>query len=281
MNINFSNMIKKLIPFFVVVCIAYVLNFIFYFILPTKGIEVNLKQTESSLDYKKFNIKTIFQEKKITIKKQAIKVQKQEYKLLSNIQLKAVYSMGEEKGWIILEDQSTKTYMLSVGESFKEYKLIRVYLNYVIFNKMGQEYKLYLKDDNKVSYSVNKPISNAKTLQNMEENIIVLDDKISVQRTYLNSYIKDFDSIWKDIAIKESKNKSGKINGFKINKVRKNSVFDKLGLEKDDIIKTINNIKLKSYNDAFRIYKKIKKLKNLNIKILRNGNEMELNYEIK
>ncbi|MCK5111612.1 MAG: PDZ domain-containing protein [Arcobacteraceae bacterium] len=284
MNINFSSMIKQFIPFFVIISIAYVLNSIIFFMLPKESIEVDKKQN-IHLEYRKFNIKTTFKEVKVIIKKQTIKLQKQEYQLLSNIQLKAVYSMGEETGWIILEDKSKNTHMLSVGESFKGYELIRVYLNYVIFYKANQEYKLSLKDDNKVSYSVNKVTtqSNTKGVLNPidDASIVVLDDKISVKRAYLNSYINNFDTIWKDISIQEIKDKSGKINGFKVNKVRKNSAFSKLGLKKDDIIKAINNIKLKSYNDAFTVYKKINKLKNLNIKILRNGNEMELDYEIK
>jgi general secretion pathway protein C len=53
-----------------------------------------------------------------------------------------------------------------------------------------------------------------------------------------------------------------------------------LGLRKGDIIKAVNNIELKSYNDAFSIYKKINKINNLNILILRNDREMELDYEI-
>ncbi len=277
MNINFSNMIKQFIPFVIVVCIAYILSSILYFMLPKKSIEVYKKQN-ITLKYRKFNIKRSLQDK-IIKEKPVIKVEKQEYKLLSNITLKAVYSMNAEKAWIIISDKTKKTYMLSIGESFKEYKLIRVYYNYVIFKKSNQEYKLELNDDkSKVSYSVTK----TKSLTNPkdDETIIVLDDKVSVKRAYLNSYINNFDKIWKDIAIKEIKDKNGNINGFKVTSIKLKSVFEKLGLKKGDIIIAVNNIELKSYNDAFNIYKKINKINDLNIRILRNDREMELDYEI-
>ena len=277
MNISFYSMIKHLIPYVIVVFIAYILSNVLFFILPKHSIEIDQKH-KIALEYRKFNIKQSLQE--IVVKeKKVIKVKKQEYKLLSNISLKAVYAMDEQNAWIIISDKTKNTHMLSLGESFKGYKLIRVYYNYVIFNKSNQEYKLELNDDKKVSYTVTKttPVVDPRD----DETIVVLDDKVSVQRAYLNSYINNFDKIWKDIAIKETKDKYGKIDGFKVTGIKPKSVFDKLGLKKGDIIKAVNNIELKSYNDAFSIYKKINKIKDLNILVLRNSREMELNYEIK
>ncbi len=282
MNTGFSSMIKQFITFIIVVCIAYILNSILYFILPTQSIEFTNKQNETILDYRKFNIKTALKETKIVIQKQIIKVKKQEYQLLSDIQLKAVYFMRENKGWIILEDKSKNTHMLAVGETFKGYELVRIYINYVIFDKNSKEYKVALKSDDKINYSISKTTNTKDQIKPIDDvNIIVFDNQVSVQRAYLNSYINNFDSIWKDISIKETKNNSGQISGFKVTSVKKRSVFDKLGLKTNDIIKSINNIELKSYNDAFSIYKKINKINNLKIVILRNGKEMELEYEIK
>ena len=114
-----------------------------------------------------------------------------------------------------------------------------------------------------------------------EKQITQTDDKqLSIKRDLINDYIQDFGKIWDNISIDEIKTKTG-IDGFKINSVRKNSVFDKLGLKKGDIIKEVNNIRLKSYNDAFIVYKKINKIKNINLTILRDGTEQEINYEIK
>ncbi len=281
MNINFSNIIKNLIAIVVIVSIAYLINCLLYFLLPKNGIEID-KKDKINLEYRKFNIEKSFKEQKtIEMQKSIIKVQKQEYKFLSNVSLKAVYYMAEQKGWIILEDKSAKTYILSVGEKFKEYILTRIYLNYVVFVKNNIEYKIELNDSQKVSFStIKKDVQSKKTNDPRDdEKIIVLDDKVSVQRAYLNSYINNFDKIWKEIHISEVKI-NGKINGFKVNRIGARGVFEKLGLRKNDIIKSVNNIELKSYSDAFKLYKKINKITDLNMKILRNGKEMELDYEI-
>lgn len=275
MNMYFSNLIKYSISFIVAIFIAFLSTNIIYFYLPKDGINFD-KQYSNNIEYRKYNLENSFEGKKIPKK---IEKKELKYNLLKKIQLKAIYSTQGFNGWVIIEDKSKKTHILSVGESFKNYMLKKVYVNYVLFSKNNKEYKLSLKDDKKVSYIIDKKSSNINSIEN--EQIIVMDDKVTIKRAYLNKYIKNYENIWNDIAIKEIKNKNGKIDGFKINKISKNSVFLKLGLKKGDILKEINNIKLSSYNEAFGIYKKINKLKNLNIKILRNSKEMELNYEIK
>jgi general secretion pathway protein C len=155
---------------------------------------------------------------------------------------------------------------------------MKVFANYVIFSKDKKEYVVQLQKKSKIIHIKDEVISNYNT--KYDENIIVLDDKLSIKRAYLNSYINNSDKIWKSISVKENKNSLNQIDGFKVTRIKKNSIFNSLGLKKGDIIKTVNNIKLKSYNDAFKIYKKINNIKDLNMKIIRDNENMELNYEI-
>ena len=71
-----------------------------------------------------------------------------------------------------------------------------------------------------------------------------------------------------------------KIEGFKIERINKDSAFAKLGLKEGDIIKSVNNSVLESYADAFKVYNNMENTKYLNMEILRNNEIVELNYEI-
>jgi general secretion pathway protein C len=85
--------------------------------------------------------------------------------------------------------------------------------------------------------------------------------------------------IYKNIGVSEIK--EGKdLKGFKINFVRKDSPFSKLGIRRNDVIKSINGQEITSYNAAFGVYKNIKDVDNLNMVIMRGKEEMELEYEI-
>jgi len=276
MNINFFNINKQVLPFIVVLFVAYSISSIFYFLLPQKSIDIISKET-SNLKYRKFNFKQLAKKEP---KKKINKEMKEEasYKLLDNITLQAVYVIDKMEGWIIISDEFSKTHILSVKDIFKEYVLKKIYTKYVIFEKSNQEYKLELLVDKKTKFTVADHENTTKNID--DENIVVQDDKISIKRGYLNSYMNNIDKIWKDISIKDIKNKDGSIGGFKVYRVKKNSAFSRLGLQKGDIIKSVNNRKLKSYNDAFSIYKTINKISDLNMEILRNNTSMELNYEI-
>jgi len=128
--------------------------------------------------------------------------------------------------------------------------------------------------DEKIKYKKEKIVKEI-----IKYRAITDDEPISVSKYDLRYYTSNMSRIWKNINIQDVK-VNGKIDGFKIISINKNSVFGKLGLKKGDIIKAINNQKLKSYSDAFKVYKKINKLDDLQITILRNNIERDLEYEI-
>ena len=100
-----------------------------------------------------------------------------------------------------------------------------------------------------------------------------------MKRGLLSSYTKDVEKIWKDIGISEYK-VNGKLGGFKVNFVKRDSDFEKLGLKRGDILKSVNGQELNSYNAAFSFYKEIETVENLTLSIKRDNKDMELEYEI-
>ena len=270
MNINYNSFFKNSISYIVAIFLGYLIDVTIFAYLP-KTIPSNNSFEDIPLSYKRFNIQNSFSYTK-SIKQTPIKKIKKEYKFLSNIILVAIYAMDNDGGFIIVKEKGKQdTNMLSKNDIFKGYRLDKIFAKYVIFVKNNKEYKLSMlnkRDDVKYKVIPQTP------------DVIKEDDMVSIKRDTVDSYINNFDKIWDDIAIDEIKTSSG-IDGFKIKNIKKNSIFDKLGLKKNDIIKEVNNIKLKSYNDAFKIYKKIDKIKTLNMIILRNHKQKEITYEIK
>lgn len=272
MNTTINLLIKKSLPFVFIILIAYILNSVLFLYLPKTGVEFN-KKNDLTLDFKNYsgfysNTKTFDSPIKKTTKKSDIDS-------LTKYNLRAIYSKSDNSGWISIEDKkSLKSYILSQWEKIDGYVLTKLFKSYVVFEKAGIEYKLELsKTKENISYEM------STTNNNIKENIVVKDDVVKVNRNYLNSYVNDIDKVWNNIAIKEVK-KDKKIDGFKVFKVAKGSVFDKLGLKQGDIIKSVNNTVMTSYADAFKVYNEINKTQYLNIEILRNNEIMELNYEI-
>lgn len=272
MNTDFNKLIQKLIPYSYIVLVAFLLSTALFIYLPKSGVDY-IEESTTSLEYKKYdgfysNVKTP------TVKKE-VKQKRQEVASLSQYILKGIYSTTSNSGWIIIENKrKNKSHILSQFENIDGYILTKLYKNYVVFEKAAKEYKLEIRKENKnIKYELTQKV------EGVEEKIVVDADGVKIKREYLNSYVKDIDKVWNNIAINEIR-QNGKIDGFKVSKVNKNSVFGKLGLKKGDIIKSINNNVLGSYADAFKVYNNINSTKYLNIEILRNNEIMELNYEI-
>jgi len=273
MNINFNTIIIKILPYIIVVLIAYLLSFILYIFLP-KTAPIILDDKQNSIKYTKYRVKSSFEEKV----KKVVKPKKQEYSFMDNITLKAIFAMGDNKGFItILEKASKKTHTLGIGDSFKNYKLLKIYPSYVIFKKGSKEYKLSFAKQ-KEMYSV---VSTEEEELPKTKGISVKDtNSFALTKSIIKKYSTNYDKIWKEISINEVM-KDGQIDGFKIDKISSNSVFKSLGLKKGDIIKSVNNITLKSYADAFELYKTIETMDFVHIEILRNNKLVELDYEIR
>jgi general secretion pathway protein C len=285
LNINYNAIFKATIPFVFIGVSAYSIATLAYIYLPKEKPQT-IEKSSDILEYKRYDVKDAFVKKvvkKVTPKKKATP-KKKEYQFLSNITLLAIYDMGNNSGFVTVQERGKlTTEVLGIGDEAKGYRLDKVFAKYAIFTKNSKEYRLSLNADNKkLNYEIveDKKQARKQEAQDSHDGIKKLgDDKIAVKRSHVNSYIKDVDKIWKDINIKENMS-GGKIDGFKINNIRKGSDFEKLGLRRNDIIKSVNNIELKSYNDAFKLYNKFSKTKMLNIKILRNNKEVEINYEI-
>ena len=271
MNIDFNKLIQKLIPYSFLLLLAYLISTILFVYLPKDGVDF-IDNSTQNLEYKKYD--GFYSNAKPIIKKKEIKkVVKQE--TLSLYTLKAIYSTTSNSGWVTIENKkNSKSYILSQFEELDGYILTKLYKNYVVLEKQAKEYRLEISQTNKkVAYNV------TNNNDNITENIVVNGNSVVIKRDFLNSYVKDIDKVWNNISINEIRT-NGNLDGFKVMRVAKKSVFGKLGLKKNDIIKSINNNILTSYADAFKVYNNIGNTKYLNLEILRNNEILELNYEI-
>jgi len=185
---------------------------------------------------------------------------------ITNMVLKGLYGR-DSKGFAIvaLKSSPKKTSIVSVGEVFSGYTLKAILSDGVIFTKSSKEYVLKM---------LHSKITRESVISDVESS-----EAKDVSRVDIDYYSKNPKEIWKDISIKEVK-RAGKIEGFKVTRLNRNSKIAKLGIKKGDIIIKANNIELKSYKDALNLYGKINDLDTIQIVILRNNQEKEIVYEI-
>ncbi len=91
----------------------------------------------------------------------------------------------------------------------------------------------------------------------------------------IDYYQKNQDKIWQEISIY-------KIDGnYQIQRIKKGSKMEKLGLKSGDIIKSVNGKEVKKDSDAIKLYQEVNKQEFVTLTILRDGEMFDIEYNIK
>ncbi len=264
-----SSLLKIFTKLLILLAVAKAISLALWWYLPSDGVELSVKKNYQP-KYQRVDFKNMLENKVVVA--EVSKVEKTDTSnsiSITNMILKGLYG-NKTQGYAILSLKSNarKTTIIEIGEKFYGYTLKEVLIDSAIFTKGSKEYVLSLEKTKKSKSSITKV---AKTIDSGESK--------SVSRSDISYYSKNPKEIWKDISITEIK-EHGKIKGFKVVKIRKNSKFAALGLKRGDVIIRANNIELKSYRDALNIYKNISKIDTMQIVVMRNNQETELVYEI-
>lgn len=265
-NTKLIALVSKLL---VLLLCAKIIALIGWWYLPSEGVELNAKKSYRA-KYQRVQFSNMLLHSKVS-NTPIVKQSRTKAYSINSLVLKGLYG-SKFHGFAIVAKKSLpkKTEIITVGESYEGYKLKQIGLNSVTFIKSGKEYILSLGDSkNKVS----------DVLKRVKSTTPESEDEKQVTREDIKRYSNNPSQIWKDIAIEPLK-KAGKIVGFRVNRIKKNSKMATLGLKKGDIIIKANNVKLSSYNDAIKLYKNIDKIDTLALTVKRNNQEKEIIYEI-
>jgi len=233
------------------------------YFLPAEGVEYAAPQA-NALSSGTYNPSVAFglKEKQTA---QTGSTTEQVYKL-DNLNLKGIY-LGRSVAFILVQN-GKEDILIIKGDRFQGYTLVDIYPQKAVFEKSGLKYEVDFKDDRDQSYTANQT-----------ESVVDNGGFVSIKRKELAYYAGNFDAIWQNIKIQEQM-ESGKLSGFKVEWIKKDSVFAKLGLQEGDIITGINGKAVTSVSEAIKIYQNLNAIDNLTIDIKRNNQERQLDYAI-
>jgi type II secretion system protein C len=270
-KISNSSLVSVLIKLLIFLATAKAIALLLWWFLPSEGVDLK-EETNFKPPYQRVDFKNMLQVHKRSnaVNKESATTTAARGISITNMVLKGLYG-NRSKGFAIVALKATpnKTTIISVGDSFSGYKLKAILQESVLFVKAGKEFVLKMPAPKQTPSAHLRPVK--RTVTN--------EQPYSVARQDIQYYEKHPNQIWKDISIVEVRN-GGRIEGFKVTRVRRNSKMAKLGLQRGDIIIRANNVDLTSYKKAFDLYAKIDKIKTLQLVVLRNNEEKELIYEV-
>ncbi|CAA6805285.1 MAG: Unknown protein [uncultured Campylobacterales bacterium] len=188
---------------------------------------------------------------------------------INRIKLITIYIEGKKSFITFIDDREMQ--IVDLYEIYKGYTLSSLTRNYAVFTDDNQnEYLMLLipEDDTKSKVRSKRSQKNAP----VSNKVIAKKD--------LQPYLNGSKDVLRDIRFSPQK-ESGKIIGYKIQYVKARSPLASLGLKRGDIVIELNGRTLSKMSNLMYFYGKRKSITKLDIKYIRDEQEMEINYEIK
>lgn len=195
---------------------------------------------------------------------------------IKDIKLKGTY-LEDVNSFIVIEDHLGTTFLYK-GDRYMGYTLKEIYDNRAVFEKNGKHYDLVIEEGESgkngqagVSAAAGEGAGSAPAAESFEPVTVTHDE--------IESYIKNPNKIWRNVRIQEIR-KNGRIDGFRVNYVKKGSFFEQAGLRSGDVIKAIDGSELHSLSDVMKYYNNIDNLDGLTLTVRRGGEDVDLEFNI-
>jgi len=270
----FKGLLGVLVLLLIIKVLWFAVEFLWF---PTDGVTHAEKRGGKALYYR---VKLTPNEASAPVEHTTVKPVKKAKGDIDDIKLLAIYNASDAT--VVTIAHKSKTKVLSRGENVDGFVLEGAGNNFATFSKSEKTYKVLLLN----AKALGKIVSEVESIEKpkvkkskVKGTVTDAGDHKIIDRTLFEHYTTNLEDIYKNIGITEVKDGKG-IKGFKITFVRKDSPFAKLGVRRDDVIKSINGQEITSYNAAFNVYKNIQNAENLSLVIERGKEEMELEYEI-
>ena len=179
---------------------------------------------------------------------------------------------GTEQRLAVIQHANKQEKVYRVDDRIENARVVAIEARRVVLLHRGVNESLSLKLDRLARHQE----------EETQERVQVAGDiklEFKVERQEFQSRLKDLPSLLKT-ARTEPYSENDQPAGFRIVDVQKDSVFRQLGLKRDDVLRSVNGLDVKSTKDAFWAYRKLRKEDNFQLAILRDGREVTINYSI-
>jgi general secretion pathway protein C len=162
-------------------------------------------------------------------------------------------------------------------------KVERVERNRVFIrnNNTGAVEYIEMKTANKVSFDAMKTPA-APTKPGGNEVISTGTNQFQIKRADLLKYTNDLSSVLMQArAVPNRDPNTGEINGFRILDMQPGSIYEQLGLQRMDVLKSVNGEPIDSVQKAMELYNTLKNGNQVKLGIDRGGKTDTMTYDVK
>ncbi len=192
---------------------------------------------------------------------------------IKDIKLIGVLNFNREKIALIKKDK--KSSFIKKGDNVEGYKVVEISDFYLILEKNGKKFSLYL-DLGSGTIKSSKVYEKRKVKEPVQKD----GEVIRIDRRFVEEKTADIGTLLKDVLIVPVIRNNETV-GFRFRYVKPQSLLYKFGLRSGDLIISINDMPVRTAEEAFKIYNMLRNEQFIKLVIERNGKRKVITYEIR
>ena len=166
--------------------------------------------------------------------------------------------------------ESGKQGMFKLGNTVQEAKIIRIVKGEVVLERAGKHEVLRMSK-RALAWSGSDAVSSPI--------LSVNGDQVVLSRNGLMNEATDIINTVQSIRIKPY-GETGKVTGLIVDNIPQDSIIAAAGIQNKDVVRTVNNQKIDSYQKALQVFAKVKNQKEIKVSVLRDGKLKQLSYRL-
>jgi general secretion pathway protein C len=189
-----------------------------------------------------------------------------------SVSLLGTVAGGEDGGYAVIEESAgRKQGLFRVGESIQDAVLKRIRRGEVILHVGGKYEKLTMDEAAK---------ARSDSGGSAAGSVATTGGRIPVSRGMIESSLANINQIMTQVRVRPHFS-GGVPDGLAVSHIRPNSIFSRLGFENGDVVKGVDGRAIKSPEDIFNFYNRLKSGSDISVDVLRRGRTQTLKYSFK
>lgn len=199
------------------------------------------------------------------------------------LKLKGTVVGTEEFTFCIIEDRTQrKEDLYQKGDTIQDMKISDITENSVVLSKGAEKIVLYIDEDEKNVVNREEPVIASKPPKYPDLTDIAhpSENKWVVSKEDVLEAAGNISSIMADFKIRPHFS-DGKMQGFRIDDIKNDTIASLIGVEKGDIVKKINGETIDSPKKVFDFYRNLERSSVIELEVERGDSTEVFTYEVK
>jgi len=199
-----------------------------------------------------------------------------------NLRLWGTILRESDQSYAVIEDtRKRKQGLFRVGDTVENASIKMILRKKVVLTVGGKDEILLMDSDKTKSRSASQQVPPREMPEPYEETMPPVDaeDAVSLDRERINEALQNINQLMSQVKVRPHF-QDGRPNGLLLSHIQQNSIFSEMGLQNGDIVKGVNGNMIESVDDALKFYENLRASPSVELQIQRQGEEMNLSYQI-